>query len=99
RTEEGWVVDYPNGTGVYNGGGVNPNFVAPGGPSSERIEILREEGNPDVIVDNTSSISSALGGGGCAMTLGGRASRQSLGFFGLVAIGGLMLVGRRRRAR
>ncbi|HEY1587116.1 MAG TPA: DUF2330 domain-containing protein [Polyangia bacterium] len=97
RTEEGWAIDYPNGTGTYNGGGANPSFVAPGGPSSERIEILREEGNPDVIVDNTASISSSLGGGGCAVALGGRASRQTVGFFSLVALGALMLVGRRRR--
>ncbi len=72
RTELGWVIDYPNGTGVTNNGG----FAPPGGPSSQRIEILREQGNPDVIVDNTSSISNALGGGGCGVTIGGRASRQ-----------------------
>ena len=97
RTEEGWVIDYPNGTGVYNGSGPNPNFSAPGGPSSQRIEILREEGNPDVLVDNTASIGNALGGGGCGVAIGGRASRQAVGLFGLVAVAGLMLVSRRRR--
>jgi len=93
RTETGWVIDYPNGTGAANGA-----FTPPGGPSSQRIEILREEGNPDVIVDNTSSISNSLGGGGCGMAVGGRASRQAVGFFGLVAVLGIVLVGRRRRA-
>ncbi len=98
RTEEGWVIDYPNGTGFIGGGGTSGGFVAPGGPSSQRIEILREQGNPDVIVDNSSSISHALGGSGCGVTVGGRASRQTLGLFGLVAVAGIMLLGRRRRA-
>jgi hypothetical protein len=97
RTEAGWVIDYPNGTGVLSGG-VNPNFVAPGGPSSQRIEILREEGNPEVVTDNTSSISRALGGTGCGVVVGGRATRPYLGFFALCAIGALLLIGRRRRA-
>lgn len=92
RTEAGWVVDYPNGTGT-NG---TANFAPPGGPSSQRIEILREEGNPEVVTDNTSSISNALGGGGCGVTLGGRASRQYVGFAGLMVIAALMLLGRRR---
>jgi hypothetical protein len=92
RTEAGWVVDYPNGTGAT---GVT-NFAPPGGPSSQRIEILREEGNPEVVTDNTSSISNALGGGGCGVTLGGRASRQYVGFAGLMVIAALMLLGRRR---
>ena len=95
RTEEGWVIDYPNGTGVTKAA-APADFAPPGGPSSQRIEILREQGNPDVIVDNTSSISNALGGGGCGVTIGGRASRQYVGLFGLIAIAGLMLLGRRR---
>lgn len=98
KTESGWVVDYPSGTGSTNGGGGVTPFTAPGGPSSLRIEILREQGSPDVIVDNSSSISHALGGSGCGVAIGGRASRQTVGLFALVAIAGLMLVGRRRRA-
>lgn len=94
RTESGWVMDYPNGTGQIAVG----NFVAPGGPSSQRIEILREQGAPEVITDNTSSISHALGGSGCGVAIGGRASRQAVGAFGLLAIAGLVLIARRRRA-
>ncbi len=96
RTEAGWVIEYPNGTGptTTNGG----NFTPPGGPSSQRIEILRETGSPEVVTDNTASISHALGGSGCGVAVGGRASRQYVGFFGLLAIGGVLLVGRRRRA-
>ena len=94
RTEEGWVVDYPAGTGSNRGGGVG--FAAPGGPSSQRIEILREQGNPDVLVDNTSQISHALGGSGCGVTVGGRASRQAVGLAGLILVAALLLIGRRR---
>jgi hypothetical protein len=93
QTEAGWVVDYPNGTGVISGG---TGFAPPGGPSSQRIEILREEGNPEVVTDNTSSISNALGTGGCGVTIGGRASRQYVGLAGLLVIAALMLLGRRR---
>ncbi|MGZ3405236.1 MAG: hypothetical protein ACXVAN_02250, partial [Polyangia bacterium] len=93
RTEAGWVIDYPSGTGVSSG---TVNFSPPGGPSSQRIEILREEGNPQVITDNTSSISNALGNGGCGVTLGGRASRQYVGLAGLLVLAALMLIGRRR---
>jgi hypothetical protein len=92
RTETGWVVEYPNGTGQNNG----TTFSPPGGPFSQRIEILREQGNPDVIVDNTSSISNNLGGGGCGMTVGGRASRQAVGWLGLFCVVALVLYSRRR---
>jgi len=91
RTEAGWVIDFPNGTGFSNG-----VFTAPGGPSSQRIEILREQGNPSVIVDNASSISQSLGGAGCGVALGGRASRQAVGLLGLVCIAALALLARRR---
>jgi len=92
RTEAGWVIDFPNGTGNTTG------FQQPAGPSSQRIEILRETGNPDVVTDNTSSIGHALGEGGCGVALGGRASRQYVGFAGLMVVAALMLLGRRRRA-
>ena len=91
RTEAGWVIDYPSGTGVNNG-----VFTAPGGPSSERIEILREQGSPDVVTDNTGKISNALGQGGCGVTVGGRASRPALGLAGLIAFAALVLFRRRR---
>jgi hypothetical protein len=95
RTESGWVIDYPSGTGVTSGAG---GFTPPGGPSSQRIEILREEGNPDILVDNASSISNALGSGGCGVTIGGRASRQYVGLAGMFLVAALLLL-RRRRAR
>jgi hypothetical protein len=93
RTEAGWVIDYPNGTGLTNNG---TNFSPPGGPSSQRIEILREQGNPEVVTDNTRSIGNALGEGGCGVTLGGRASRPYVGLAGLLVVAALMLLGRRR---
>src|SRR5262249_42622635 len=90
RTEEGWVIDYPKGTNV---GG----FTAPAGPASQRTEVLHEEGAPLVIADNQSAISHALGGGGCGVGFGGRATRDLAGavLLGLV-LGTLIL--RRRRA-
>ncbi|MDB4971451.1 MAG: hypothetical protein JWN44_7140 [Myxococcales bacterium] len=93
RTEAGWVIDYPNGTGVNNG-----TFTQPAGPSSQRIEILRESGNPDVLTDNTSSISSSLGGSGCGVIVGGRASRPAIGLAGLVCFAAFVLFRRRRAA-
>ncbi|HEX9101252.1 MAG TPA: DUF2330 domain-containing protein [Polyangia bacterium] len=95
RTETGWVIDYPSGTGVVSG---NNTFAPPGGPSSQRIEILREQGNPEVVTDNTASISRSLGGSGCGVVIGGRASRQYVGFAGMLVVAALMLLGRRRRA-
>jgi hypothetical protein len=96
RTEAGWVIEYPNGTGPSTTTGGGSTFTPPGGPSSQRIEILRETGNPEVVTDNTASISNSLGGGGCGVTVGARASRSYVGFFGLLVIAGLMLLGRRR---
>jgi MYXO-CTERM domain-containing protein len=98
-TESGWSVDYPHGSGVgvFSYGNGSAGFNAPGGPSSERIEILRESGQPEVVTDNTSRISSALHtGGGCTVGIGGRASRNAVGAFGLVAVAALMLLRRRR---
>jgi hypothetical protein len=92
KTEAGWVIDYPNGTGVVTNG----TFTPPGGPSSQYIQILREQGNPEVLVDNTSAISNALGGSGCGVTVGGRASRQAAGLAGLVCVAALLLFRRRR---
>jgi hypothetical protein len=91
RTEAGWVVDYPSGTGLSNG-----VFTPPGGPSSQRIEILREQGSPDVLTDNTSKISNALGGGGCGVVVGGRASRPAIGLAGLICFAAFVLLRRRR---
>jgi MYXO-CTERM domain-containing protein len=97
RTADGWVVEYPKGTGVSNFGGVpSTTFAPPAGPMSQRIEILREQGPPDVISDNSARISSALDDGGCAVGFGGRASRNLAGGAGLVVVAALLLLRRRR---
>jgi MYXO-CTERM domain-containing protein len=94
-TESGWAIDFPGGTGSLGG-----TYRAPAGPSSQRIEILREQGAPEVVTDNTSRISNALdAGGGCGVGVGGgRASRNVVGAIGLVALAALMKM-RRKRAR
>jgi hypothetical protein len=99
RTADGWVIEYPKGTGLSNfpfGGGTVPPFTSPAGPVSQRIEILREQGQPDVIADNAARISNALGDGGCGVGFGGRASRNMAGACGLVVVAGLLLLRRRR---
>jgi MYXO-CTERM domain-containing protein len=98
RTADGWVVEYPRGTGVSNSGFGQPPgpFVSPAGPLSQRIEILREQGQPDVITDNASRISNALGDGGCGVGFGGRGSRNMVGAFALVAVAAVLLLRRRR---
>jgi MYXO-CTERM domain-containing protein len=95
RTESGWVVSYPNGTGPTSGSGTG-NFVSPGGPSSQRIEVLRETGAPEVIVDNRGSISRALGNGGCGVSFGARASNNVVGLCGLIGLLAFFLLRRRR---
>jgi hypothetical protein len=90
RTEEGWVIYYPQGTGAIT------RFVPPGGPSSQRIEVLHEEGAPVVVADNQRAIGRSLGGGGCGVAFGGRATRDLAGvmLLGLVLSALIM----RRRA-
>jgi MYXO-CTERM domain-containing protein len=51
-TEEGFVVDYP---------GQSPPRYLDSLPGALRIEILREDGVPDVVVDNTTLIRETLG--------------------------------------
>src|SRR5262249_42210316 len=48
-TEQGWRIEFPNGAGT----GTSYRPPAPGLPGSLRIEVLREEGPAQVIVDNT----------------------------------------------
>jgi hypothetical protein len=52
RTEEGFVVDYGNGYAL----GTIPVL-----PGSLRIEILREDGLPEVVTDNGAAIAALLG--------------------------------------
>jgi hypothetical protein len=89
RTEEGWIIDYSKGTNNVT------TFVSPGGPSSQRIEVLHEEGAPQVIADNKSSISHALGGGGCGVGFGGRGTRDFAGVMLLGLVLGVLIMRRR----
>ncbi len=90
QTADGWVLQYPYGTGS--------TFTPPALPASERIEILSEEGPPQVVTDNTKAIGDGLGsqGGGCGVGLGSRAGETASGL-GLLALVGGMLFWRRRR--
>ncbi|HJZ89159.1 MAG TPA: DUF2330 domain-containing protein [Polyangia bacterium] len=89
-TEQGWVVEFPGGVGS---GSIAASWGLPG---SWRIEILREEGGPEVVTDNTSRIRDALGTGGCSVALGGR-TEGMLGAAMLAALAlGLALALRRR---
>jgi hypothetical protein len=92
-TEQGWKMAFPYGTGQGN------DWTQPGGPASVRIEILGEEGEPQVVVDNTDTIGSIVGpkAGGCGVTVGSRASETAGGL--LVILGAaLALVLRRKKA-
>ena len=94
-TEQGWRIEYPNG--APNSTQFSP--PAPGLPGSLRIEILREEGAPQVVVDNSGVISGALNQGGCGVAVGGRLE-GSIGFATmLLTLAGLVIVGRRRVRR
>jgi MYXO-CTERM domain-containing protein len=50
-TEEGFSVAYPNGV----------QQALPGVPAALRVEILREDGPPEVVTDNSMAIARALG--------------------------------------
>ena len=88
-TEDGWELALPNGTGE------NP-WTDVQWPSSYQIQVVREEGKADVVVDNTDVILGLIASqgddGGCA--IGGRSGAgTSLLLLGLA----LMVVSRRRR--
>ena len=92
RTSSGWVIAYPYGTTTATTTAVS-NL-----PASERIEILREVGPPEVVADNTSQIDHKLGSsGGCGYSVGGRADRAG-GAAALLLLVGIGLMWRRRRA-
>ncbi len=92
-TEQGFKLLYSSGTGDSDT--VNP-YPELDMPMSQYQEVLREEGEPDVVVDNTDIIKAALaaerGGnnGGCSVGASG-----STGGLWLLALGFLVL--RRRR--
>ena len=87
-TEYGFVLDYPDGTGV------NP-FESVDMPWALQTQILREEGDPIIVDDNNDRISSALNvfGGGCS--IGGSNGTGAT----LLLILGVLLLGNRRRRR
>jgi MYXO-CTERM domain-containing protein len=92
KTADGWVIQYPYGTGS--------TFTPPALPASERIEILSEEGPPQVVTDNTKTIGSQLGGNGsgCAVGTDSRATETATGVGLLALLGGLLFWRRRRTA-
>jgi MYXO-CTERM domain-containing protein len=97
RTAAGWIIEYPYGTGSGSGS----SFNAPAGPSSQRIEVLAEEGDPQVLVDNTGTIQRTLPhASGCGVTVGAYSGKAQAGLFGLLVLLGVLLrrVVRRRVA-
>ncbi|MFO0579294.1 MAG: DUF2330 domain-containing protein [Polyangia bacterium] len=64
-------------------------------PFSQQIQTLREVGEPEVLVDNTSAIRQALGTGGCSAAPGSGAGAASA--LGLL-LGSTALLLRRRRS-
>src|SRR5207245_2244116 len=87
-TADGWRIGYP--------GGVGSTFTPPSLPGSARIEVLSEEGPPVVVTDNTHVIGSELGSG-CSAAPGERAPTANA-LAGLLLVGALALIARRRRS-
>lgn len=91
-TEQGFKLRFGSGTGGADA--VNP-YASLDMPQSQYQEVLREEGEPEVVLDNTELIRAALAtqagdGGGCSV--GGGSSAAGLW---LLALG--LLATRRRR--
>lgn len=91
-TEQGFKLTYTNGTGEADA--INP-WPLVDMPQSQSQEILREEGSPEVVIDNTNLITAALSaereGGGCSV--GGGASNSYLLLLAL----GLLAIRRRKQ--
>ena len=90
-TEDGWELPLPDGTGQ------NPWVDVPW-PMSHQIQVVREEGAKNVVVDNTDIILATIAAhrgddGGCSV--GGGSS--TLGGIGRGALAALVLLRRRRR--
>jgi hypothetical protein len=93
RTASGWVIAYPYGA---TSAATNVSATL---PASERIEILREAGAPEVVQDNSSTIDHTLGASsGCGYTVGGRTDRVGFSALLLLAMVGGVMIWRRRRA-
>jgi hypothetical protein len=92
-TAAGWVIQYPYGTGTP--------FTPPDSlPASQYIQILAEEGDPQVVTDNTGAIKGALpmGSGGCGVSMGSRATETAGGLVLMLFAGTMLIVSRRRRS-
>jgi MYXO-CTERM domain-containing protein len=92
-TADGWTLQFPYGVGT--------SFTPPALPGSAAIQVLSEEGAPQVITDNKPIINkglSASNGGGCAVTVGSRASETAGGLALLLLVGGALFIRRRRDA-
>lgn len=63
-TEQGYVLQYPNGTG--NGTSPPPLAAGAATPPTTRLEILREEGPPEVVVDNSALIQGGFSPRSCS---------------------------------
>jgi hypothetical protein len=94
-TEQGWVLSMPDGEANFQWPDVDM-------PASQFTQVLREEGQPETVGDNTASISSiidqfsaSLRGGGCAVDR----SAGKKGLSGLILLGfvAAMIIRRRRR--
>jgi MYXO-CTERM domain-containing protein len=94
-TEQGFKLVYSNGTGGADD--INP-FTELDMPQSHFQEVLREEGDAEVVVDNTKLINAALaaerngGTGGCSV--GGTSSAAGLWLLAL----GLLAIRRRKQS-
>jgi len=94
-TEQGWHLSLPRGTAE------NP-WLDSSMPHSLRTEVLREEGLPEVIDDNSGEIDQAVGGGnnrdgGCAIAAGASRSNTTFGALGLLGLAFALAAGLRRR--
>ncbi len=79
--DNGLRIEYPNGFPA----------TLPTLPYSARIEIVPEEGAPQIVVDNQALIQDRVGAGGCSVAPGGR------GAAGMALVLGLLAALRRRR--
>ena len=63
-TEQGYILQYPNGTGSRTT--PTPFAASDSTPPSTRLEILREEGPPEVVVDNKALIQGGFSPRSCS---------------------------------
>ncbi|MCP4447199.1 MAG: DUF2330 domain-containing protein [Myxococcales bacterium] len=89
-TEQGFKLVYSSGTGDADAENPYASVVM---PQSHYQELLREEGEPEVVVDNTALIRTALhnahqeDNGGCFVGGSSSTGLGSLAFFGLALLG------------